>query len=230
MTCQEFKDALDAILADVAAEAGPARPSASLLERAAACPCCKRALVEWTWLADQVRKLDRPKPSADFAHRVVAELKRTPAGSRRQAWADASPVVSTLGSLVAIAASIALLVVVWRPIEEGASQVQVASVEQKSPLERPAALDVPVRETTKAYLALAQDFARTVQLADPEPTDGTPAIEPEGPARDSSVPPVRSVLRRSGASFAAASEEIGSGIRPIADSAAGAFAFLWKGR
>lgn len=234
MTYQEFEERLDALLID----AGPAENRDAILarlpvemrEKAAECPRCRQLLSDWVWLHEQIAQLPAPQPSHQFSKNVILRLARPAAADelddvtaipQRSFWRTAGSV----GVLITgLAASVAIGVL-FLPREAGNQNQQVASSEE------PVDLRDHLRDTGTAYLALAQVMADAVRLADP----GSPTPETEtGNQTESTTdavaranpPAIHEAIRGSTETFVDAGRDIGSTIRPITDSAVGAFSFL----
>lgn len=237
MTCQEFEASLDAFLASVgpAESTRPLELPERLRQAASRCPHCAGLLTDWVWLHEQLALCPRPMPAASLGDAVVARLSDPAAlegerdlvssgtagrGQRSRRW-------YALTSMVAVAASL-FVAVMLLPQRSEREPVGPALVEGSTPGGTVMDLREQVRETGTAYLALAREVVDAVGLA----AGG-------GAAKDSSstaaargtetkdAPAIHQVLRSSTDGVVGVGREIGTTIRPITDSAVGAFSFLW---
>lgn len=238
MTFQEFEDRLDVLLL----EAGPGETREDIFRRlpdelrakAAKCEQSRQLLSDWIWLHEQISQLPVPHPSKEFSDHVVLQLAQPSAtGELEDPLANTdspSPwrTARSLGlALVGLAASIAIGVMLLpRPDPIAAPTVATNTSE-------PVDLRDHLRDTGTAYLALAQVMADAVRLADVEPTERQSAPEPtetktgtELASARANPPALHEAIRGSTETFVDAGRDIGTTIRPITDSAVGAFSFL----
>ncbi|MFO0944977.1 MAG: hypothetical protein U1D30_03375 [Planctomycetota bacterium] len=228
MTFQEFEERLESWLSQ-AGETGTgsltARLPAELRQKAIECPQSRQLLTDWIWLHEQMEALPKPVPSSGFAARVVAgipsstdwddeDLDVVPHTQERSIFA----VPLFVGSLVALAASV--LVVLFLPTER---PTQPPAVATRSTADQTYDLPGQLRDTGNAYLALARGMLDAVALTE----DGRDRPEETVlAANTASQPPIHGALRSSTETLVGAGREISSTIRPITDSALGAFSFL----
>lgn len=230
MTYQEFEERLENWLAGApASESEPLleRLPADLRQKGSECPKCRQLLDDWIWLHEQMGGLPKPAPSVGFSANVVARLSQPVSGLDDDALFAAAPesprspfaVPLFVGSLVALAASV--LVVLFLPTERPSRPPAVAT---NTPVEDQT-YDLPgqLRDTGNAYLALARGMVDAVALTD---DNGESRVEMVLAANTLAQPPIHEALRGSTETLVDAGREITSTIRPITDSALGAFNFL----
>lgn len=228
MTYPAFDDELDAFLeranARLAGEPPEELPVA-LRDAALTDPARARQLTETLWLHRQTQRRGAPQASPALAARVVADLKKPVAIG----WARWTPMVKPAAAFVAaLAATIVIAVAIDRrmpPADEAGrgADALVSSLPTKTELE----VEDGLREAGAAYLALAQDLAGSVRLTE---TSAAPAPAAAKRQVELVTPPVGRVLRDSTGALGSAGSELSDSVRPITDSAVGAFSFLWKGK
>ena len=93
----------------------------------------------------------------------------------------------------------------------------------------------PLTDTTTAYIALARQFADAVRFSEPDaPADRSdPVADPDATRTDMDqfaflTAPVGQAMRDSTDSIVTGGEGIRASVRPITESAAGAFGFLFE--
>jgi hypothetical protein len=158
----------------------------------------------------------RPEPSDGFAARVAARFKarisRRIVLRRTIIWSGAAA--------LSLAASLLLMISLRAPtLSRGPDAGQLARQAAPNPLET----DL-VRDVETAYLALARNAAGIWSPAEGARNELATATE----IRELPTPPVAKAFRGSTNVIVTGSRGIGTSIRPVADSATGAFAFLWN--
>lgn len=237
MTCQEFEASLDEFLASVgpAESTRPLELPERLRQAASRCPHCAGLLTDWVWLHEQLALCPRPMPAASLGDAVVARLsdplalegERELVTSRTAGRGQRSRRRFAFASLVAVAASLFVAVIVLSRRSE-LEPVGPAFVEGAGPGGTVMDLREQVRETGTAYLALAREVVDAVGLAAGEGAAmDSPATATARAVETKDVPAIHQALRGSTDGVVGVGREIGTTIRPITDSAAGAFSFLW---
>ena len=210
MRCDEFESRLNEALD---ARRNPA-DDRLLARHAGACGRCRQLAAAMDLIGESLRWSERPEPSEALARNVLAQVASTRPAAQRS-W--------SVWSHLTLAAAIALLVMVVVPRRSAepdrpavARAVAPISVEAMARAEVPEPALAPVgqlaREATSRYATLAQNTSDSLSgvwsmwrpLTLPqqdEETAGAPAREP--------------LLA-----------EMAAGLRPLADSTAGAMSFL----
>ena len=251
MKAPKFEDVLDDWLRSSATE--PDRRvqlddlPADLRAMANASERNRRLLADWLWLHQQVSGMARPMPSANFVDRVVAALTESAPseriggtvattdwptsesakrarndrqGARRNRFGSAVR-MRAWGAVAAAACLVLLLAVRGRrfdaPIEGDWARPTVAMTRD------------PFADATVASVELARQFAdgmrfsTTIDFGDPDAGSDASA---EGFPIALLPLPMSEAVRASTDSLVTGGQGIGSRLRPITDSAAGAFGFL----
>ena len=242
MTCREFEEALDGLLVGTNAidedRVDARQLSPSTRDHLLGCTRCQRLFAEWQWLHQQIGKLPAPEMGDGFTQRVVARLRTEHAQSATEktaAW-HRRPLRWAMTAGLALAATLTALAI-WLPEQPPTTSTVARTIgPESSPGEQ---TDLDSGDLTgEIRVALAENFfslTNILRLETEGPiletTDspGQPAVSPANTSADSlQAPPLQEVLRGSSGTLAAASRGFGTSMRPITDSAAGAFGFLWR--
>ena len=248
MTSRKFEDILDDWLAGSPESARLDDAPPELRALADESERNRRLLVDTLWLHERVTGRPKPAPPSDFVDRALVAL-------RQQASTLDDPVVETrtkpsqriecgggvrrvrtlapgrmLGWGVTLAASVSLVMFLALTPQEPAQEPPSENVAGPPGL---ASTD-PLAETTFAFVGLAHQLADSVRLADPDETgDWSDAgLDVGWPRADViqltlEAAPVGRAVRDSTASIVTGGEGIRTRVRPITESAAGAFGFLF---
>lgn len=208
MNCREFRDALDEwLIAPVGLipyERG--RQARRMRQHAARCGNCRRLFDDWSLLDNSIREMHRrPEPKPGFSDRVVAQMR---AESRRS---------MTRRLAVAASAAAALLLAIVAQSPRSIEQPAAVAVAEPD-------LSAAIGDTSRAYLALAQNMGKAMQLSELS----QPGLSTSSDTGGLTTPAVGRAVQQSTQMVMSASKEVGAGIRPIALAAVGAFDFLWK--
>lgn len=255
MTAREFEDRLDECLRswvqDADSNASFTWPSDVIqaIETAPEPDRQERARQARTllWLHRQVRQAPLPLPAAGFAQRVAEEFRRTSLEESRQvvpfsagsstrtsakSW-RARSVFWVAGSLATAVAVATLLIL--RPASRQQLLVQAPAPSQVQ-VAPPQRIVDPIRDAGGAYLALVRQVGDALGgVASVEPSDSDAKLtkgRDRAPRTELAVGPtaprVGQVITESTGAVLDAGDDLRGAIRPVTDSAIGAFSFLWK--
>lgn len=244
MTCREFEAELEAGLVDRARLASripfgagdcelPNSIDSQALEHCEACAACKQHMRELLWLTASIQGLPLPIPPVSLASRVIASLKESPpATADLPSQLDRRPGFGRLHlrwTALAAALCVAVLLVdrARRSSPPDSSPALARSDETHGVGKQADAGQRPLAPSKRHFSPLGRGLFFAVQSR-PAETRALASSSTNLLKTGLADIDLGKRLADKAEDWATATKSVGAGVRPVADSAGRAFAFLWN--